>query len=168
MDRSQVLQLGGIHQELRRRIREQDPDLDDETLADTVEGLTDLHAILAEIIRAALLDEALAWGLNARIRDLRERLSRLEERAAIRRRLARDVMVEAEIKKIADPEFTVSVRPGSPALVVVQEAEIPVQFWEAREPRLDRQALLTALKSGAQIRGVALSNPEPVLIVRSK
>ncbi len=75
-------------------------------------------------------------------------------------------MVEVDVRKIAAPDFTLSVRPGSPALVVVDEQVIPETYWQPREPRLDRVGLINDLKRGSPVPGVALSNPEPVLSVR--
>ena len=153
---------------VRERIRAQDPELDEETLADTVEGLTDLHEILAAIIRAALADEALAAGLKGRVTEMEERRDRLEERALKRRQIVKDTMVELDLKKLTAPDFSASIRPGMPALLVIDEAAVPSIYWEPREPRLDRQGLLAELKQGAEITGVTLSNPEPVLSVRTK
>ena len=55
-----------------------------------------------------------------------------------------------------------------PALLALDEAAVPSIYWEPREPRLDRQVLANDLKQGAEIAGVALSNPEPVLSVRTR
>ena len=163
------LDFATIHyRTVRDRIREQDPQIDEQTLADTVEGLTDLHEILMAVIRASLADQALATGLEGRIGEMQARRDRLEDRAAKRRQIAKEVMVELDLKKLAAPDFTASIRPGTPALMVIDEAAVPSVYWEPREPRLNRQGLANDLKQGAEIVGVALSNPEPVLSVRTK
>jgi len=156
------------YRSIRDRIRTEDPQIDEQTLADTVEGLTDLHEILTAIIRAAMADEALATGLKGRIAEMEDRLARLQDRASKRRQIAKEVMVELDLKKLTAPDFTASIRPGMPALMVIDEAAVPSIYWEPREPRLNRQGLVTELKQGAEITGVALSNPEPVLSVRTK
>ena len=153
---------------IRDRVRAHDPQIDEQTLADTVEGLTDLDEILAAIVRAALADEALATGLKGRMTEMQERLERLQERAAKRRQVVKDTMVELDLKKLTAPDFSASIRPGMPALLVIDEAAVPSIYWEPREPRLDKQCLLAELKQGAEITGVTLSNPEPVLSVRTK
>jgi hypothetical protein len=151
---------------IRDRIRAEDPQIDEQTLADTVEGLTDLHEIIAAIVRAALADEALATGLKGRIAEMQDRLERLQNCAAKRRQIAKDVMVELDLKKVTAPDFTVSVRPGMPALLVLNEDAVPSIYWQPSAPRLKRQELLSELKGGLEIEGVALTNPEPVLNVR--
>jgi hypothetical protein len=156
------------YRSIRDRIREQDPQIDEQTLADTVEGLTDLNEILITIIRAALTDEALTTGLKVRIAEMQGRLDRLQDRAVKRRQIAKDVMVEIDLKKLTAPDFTASIRPGTPALMVIDEAAVPSIYWEPRDPRLNRQGLLADLKQGAEITGVTLANPEPVLSVRTK
>jgi hypothetical protein len=153
---------------LRERIRAQDPQIDEQTLADTVEGLTDVHEILAAIVRAALADEALATGLKGRVAEMQERLERLQDRAVKRRQIIKDTMIELDLKKLTAPDFTASIRPGMPALTVIDEAAVPSIYWEPRDPRLNRQGLLADLKQGEDIAGVALSNPEPVLSVRTR
>ena len=52
--------------------------------------------------------------------------------------------------------------------MVIDEAAVPKIYWEPREPRLNRQELASDLKQGAEITGVTLSNPEPVLSVRTR
>src|SRR5262245_23317255 len=153
---------------IRDRIRTQDAQIDEQALADTVEGLTDLYEILGAIIRAALADQALAIGLEGRIGEMQARRDRLQDRAAKRRQIAKDVMVELDLKKLTAPDFTASIRPGMPALMVIDEAAVPSIYWEPRPPRLNRQELATDLKQGAEIAGVTLSNPEPVLSVRTR
>ena len=144
------------------------PLIDEETLRDTLEGITDLHEMIAAVIRSALVDEALHAGLRGRLDDMKERLSRLEVRASKKRELALHAMSEVGLAKLEQPDFTASTRAGSPALIVVSEQTIPEAYWLPQPPKLDRQGLLGELKRGAAIPGAELSNPKPVLMVRTK
>jgi hypothetical protein len=120
---------------IRDRIRAQDPQIDEQALADTVEGLTDLHEIVQAVIRAALSDEALILGLKCRISDMQGRLDRVQDRASKRRQIARDVMVELDLKKLNAPDFTASIREGIPSLMVINEDAVPSIYWQPSEPR---------------------------------
>ena len=163
------LQFAAIHYRvIRDRIRTEDPHIDEQTLADTVEGLTDVHEILAAIVRSALVDEALVNGLKGRIAEMQGRLDRLQDCANKRRQIAKEVMIELDLKKITAPDFTVSIRPGMPSLLVIDEKAVPSIYWQPVAPRLKRLELLSELKQGSEITGVTLSNPEPVLSVRTR
>ena len=114
-----------IYNCLRQKVIDQYLDLDDETIRDTLEEITNLHEMIAAVIRSALVDEALHTGLRLRVDDMRERLSRLELRASKKRQLALEAMTEVGLIKLEQPDFTASARAGSPALVVVAEEKIP-------------------------------------------
>ena len=53
--------------ELRRRLIEADPEIDQTPLLDTLEGATNLNEALGEVIRAARDEEALADSLRDRM-----------------------------------------------------------------------------------------------------
>jgi hypothetical protein len=144
------------------------PDLDEETLADTLEGLTDLREMLAELIRSALDDEALVSGLTTRLSDLKARMERLEARAKRKRQLALRVMSDAVIPKLAIADFTASLKQGPPAVEVLAEELIPAIYWKPQPAKLDKQGILAALKLGTVIDGVALAAPQIQLSVRTK
>ena len=156
------------YQAIKERLLATWPEIDCETLADTLEGITDLHEMIAAVIRSALVDEALAAGLRSRLDDMKHRLGRLEERAAKKRQLALEAMNDDGLRKLEQPDFTATARIGSPSLVVIAEDAIPQDYWVPQPPRLDRQGLLAELKRGGEIAGTQLSNSNPVLSVRTK
>jgi hypothetical protein len=158
----------GYYQRLRERLLEQFPDIDHDTIRDTLEGATSLKEVIAALIRSAMLDEALGAGLELRLEEMKARRARFEERGAKKRRLAMEAMSEVGLQKIEECDFTASTRNGSPALMVVAESVIPEAYWQPQPPKLDRQTLLKDLKSGTDVPGAALSNAPSVLVVRTK
>jgi hypothetical protein len=154
------------YQRLRDKLLESFPALDEDTVRDTLEGITDLPEMIAAVIRSALVDEALESGLKSRLEEMRQRLNRLEERGKKKRQLALEAMSELGFQKLEQPDFTASLRSGPSSLVVASEQEIPSSYWLPQAPKLDRQALLTDLKRGSDIPGTHLSNPKLILSVR--
>ena len=153
---------------IRERLLSQVPDIDRETLADTLEGITDLREMLAEVIRSALDDEALATGLSTRLSAMKARIERFEASAKRKRELALKAMDEAEIPKLLVADFTASLRHGAPTVEVLEETKIPAVYWKPQLPKLDRQGLLAALKAGTVIDGAVLEQPRLQLSVRTK
>jgi hypothetical protein len=151
-----------------REAAEEFPESDNETLTDTLEGITNLHEMIATVIRSALLDEALRAGLRTRLEEMRRRLERLEERSAKKRQLALEAMGEDGLKKLEQADFTASVRSGMPPLILLSEKNVPEDYWLPQPPKLDRQSLLADLKRGTSIPGAQLGNPKPTLAVRTK
>jgi hypothetical protein len=156
-----------IYLSLRKRVLAELPNIDQETLADTLEGITDLREVLAAIIRSATDDEALAAGLSTRLSDMKARIERFETSAKRKRELALKAMNEAEIPKLLVADFTASLRHGSPTLEVIEETKIPAAYWKPQPPKLDRQGLLTALKGGTAVEGAVLEPPRLQLSVRT-
>jgi hypothetical protein len=168
VDRSILSVEASKYLQLKQRLLTDCPSADEETLADTLEGITDLHEMIAAVIRSALVDEALQAGLRTRLEEMRQRLVRLEERGAKKRLLALDAMCEVGLKKLEQPDFTASARTGLPPVVIVADDVIPEPYWVPQPPKLDRQSLLADLKRGEVIPGAQLGNPKPTLAVRTK
>ena len=118
------------HQYLRSRLEEAFPDADEETLVDTLEGLSNLPDMLAEVCRSMLDDQAMVSALRGRIGDMQERCGRIEARARKKRELVCSVMERADLKKVTEPDLTLSLRPARPPLAVVDEAAVPEAFWK--------------------------------------
>lgn len=155
------------YMQLREKLRAEFPEVDDQTLQDTLEGLTDLPDMLAAVLRSQLEDLMWAKALRSRIAEIEARLARLERRAEKKRHLITTVMERAQFPKIVEPDFTASLRRTPPALLVFDEGRIPRAFWKPQPAKLDRRAVLAALKAGQEISGAALDNGGMTLAVRT-
>ena len=156
------------HEALKAELRKAFADIDDETLRDTLEGLSSLPEALAAVIRAYMEDLTMAAALGIRIADMQERLARFEVRAEKKRALVTHVMERAELKKLHEPDFTASLRAVPPGLVVSDETAIPAGYWNPQPPKLDRKELLKSLNSGVVVPGAILGNGSTTISVRTR
>ncbi len=156
------------HRYLRERLEAAFPDSDEETLMDTLEGMTSLTDSLAELLRSSQEDQTFASALRSQMADMQERCSRFEERARKKRELVCTVMEQADLKKLMEPDFTVSLRPSRAPLMILDEAAIPGDYWKPQPAKLDRMGLISALGAGRDIAGAVLGNPPMTISVRTK
>ncbi len=156
------------HRYLRERLEAAFPDADEETLMDTLEGLSSLTDSLAELLRSSQEDQSVASALRSRMADMQERYARFEERARKKRELVCTVMEEADLKKLMEPDFTVSLRPSRAPPMILDEAAIPGDYWKPQPAKLDRMGLISALSNGRDIPGAVLGNPPMTISVRTK
>jgi hypothetical protein len=156
------------HKYLQEALAAQYPEADEETLLDTLEGMTNLHEMIAAVVRSRLDDLAFASAVRARISDMQARLARFEERADKKKEVITHVMDRAALKKITEADFTLSLRPTGPPLVIVDEKQIPDDFWRPQPAKLDRTGLTAALKTGKDVPGAMLGNGGVTISVRTK
>ena len=141
-------------------------DIDDETLLDTLEGISDLPELIQGLIRSSLEDEVLISALKQRVEDMQARLSRLKDRFERKRELASWAMTNAEILKMQTADFTLSLRQGPPRLDVIDQEKVPAEYLVPQPPRLDRSGLIGALKRGDVIPGAVLIEGQMHVAVR--
>ncbi len=143
-------------------------ELDDDTLKDTLEGLSDLPDMIEEIVRSSLEDDTLIIGLKTRLDDMNARLSRLRTRLERKRELATWAMGSAGIPRLDVSDFSAFLRQGSVKVVISDEQKIPPAYLIPQPSKVDRGSLLTALKRGDVIEGATLATGEPHIAVRTK
>lgn len=141
---------------------------DDELKESTVEGETNLYeAINAALGRIVELNGHIE-SLEAMASSLKERSSRFDRQSALIRSAIQMAMEIGEVRKLESPLATLSLRAVPPAVQIIAEADIPAKFWKPVDPKLDKKALLAALKDGERVPGATLDNGGQTLSIRSK
>jgi hypothetical protein len=140
---------------------------DEALLMDSIEGETSLLEAIDRLLLTIAEASGLANGAHDAAEALSARAARLEKRAEAARRLIEQALMIAELDKLERPAATLSMVRRAPKLEVAEEADIPAEFWKLGDPKLDKKALLAALKDGRVVPGACLSNCEPSLTIRT-
>jgi hypothetical protein len=153
---------------LALELKEAYADIDQETLEDTLEGMSDLPDLLKEVVRSSLDDEVLVEALQERVAAMKERLERLQTRHGHKRALVTTIMTKAGLSKILAEDFSVSLRQGPARLEITDERAISPAFLVMQAPKIDRAGLLAALKHGETVAGATLQTGLSYVQVRTK
>lgn len=157
--------------EARERLLAIDPDMISEDTAlyrDCLDGESgDAFAIIERVIRASLDAEWIAKATADRAKELAERKARADRRKETLRQVGFMMMEAAGLDRLDFPEFTASIRAGTPHVVVTDETALSDAYIRTtRSP--DKTAIGAALKAGETVEGAVLSNPAPSLAVRTR
>ena len=146
-------------------LKERYGELDDETLKDTLEGISDLPEAVAAVIRSSLDDEAYILGLKSRLDDLQARLARLRERY--------EKSGPWHAGRWLRPTLRKSWRPTFPSACekVARSSRSSTRgayrdYFVPQPAKLDRKGLIEALKRGEMVNGALLVLVEPTISVR--
>lgn len=139
----------------------EDMDLDEQTLADTLESLSgDLEVKATNTAALVRNIEATAAAIKDAEAQMKARRTALENRAArIRDYLLANMMV-AGVQKIECPYFKLAVRENPPAVDIYEPGLIPDQFMvtpDTPPPAPDKKAIAAAMKTGQDVPGCRLT-----------
>lgn len=140
---------------------------DQELIETTIEGETGLMEALERAVNRVMDIDGLLAGIKAQKDNLTKRQDRLEAQKDILRTTICAAMEIAGKKRLELAACTVTAKAVPPKVIVNEEADIPSDFWTPQAPKLDKAALLAALKEKKQIPGATLSNGSSTIAIRS-
>ncbi len=134
-------------------------DLDAQTIADTLEGLSGALEVKATNVAKFYLSlDATAAACKQRAKEMADRAKAIESRAnAMREYLSRNLEA-AGIDKIEGPELKITWRPSSAVVIDAQDL-VPDEYMRTPEPpppAPDKAAIAAALKQGKAVPGAHL------------
>jgi hypothetical protein len=140
---------------------------DDVLRADMIEGATEAKELLSQIVRRIGERQSLANAAAEYAKEISERKARMERAVEALRTLAFKVMTAADLPKMELPEATLSIRKGTPKVVITDEAALPGACLKTTVTP-DKMAIKEMITNGVSVPGASMSNGEPSLAIRIK
>ena len=150
------------------QIAQNDPELaaDEAAMSALLTEHTDVNEIMRRLARFVLEADGQARVAKDRADNLSARAARFTRRKDSARGTLLAMMDALGLRNIKDPEFSVTLRPGTPGVVITDETALPDAFVRVtRQP--DKAAIKDALNAGTDVPGAALANGMPSITLRS-
>lgn len=159
-----LYELVAQHRQLQALAEESE--LDPQMLLDTLEGLQgDIEAKSRSVAMVIRNLESFADQVDEAAAQMSMRAKKVRERAAGIRTYLKTSMQVTGITKISCAEFTIALRKNPARADIIDEAAIPDAYREWPEPpppRINRKAVLDALKAGTPVPGAQMAQDERV------
>ena len=142
-----------------------DPDVDPQTIADTLESIggeiEDKAENYAKVIANATAE---ADGLAKEIERLTRRKKAIETNARRVKDTLQNAMVITGKTKFKTPLFSFGIQKNPASLEIAEGTAIPERYLIPQEPKVDKAAIKAALKDGEVIDGCTLVQGESLRI----
>lgn len=141
-----------------------DTGLDEQTIADTLEGLEGALEVKAQNVAMFVRNlESTAEAIKKAETEMASRRKALERRADSIKAYILENMQRAGITKIECPYFQLAIRKNPASVVIDDLDQIPAEFIRLPPPpppAPDKKAIAEAIKGGANVPGVHLEQSE--------
>lgn len=155
-------------QQLLQYLAGQMDEADADLVAGMIEGETRYFEAIDKVLDLRAETQMLIEGIGERIAVLTARKQAFERRDESIRAALLHSMEATGLQKVQRPLATLSLASKPVTAIVTDEAAIPKDYKTPQPDKLDKRALLAALKDGVEIPGAALSNGGTTLSIRSK
>ena len=157
---SALYELAAEYREAAHRLA--DTDLDEQTIADTLDGMA------GEIEQKAVAVAMVIRNIKAEEDAIQQAVTGMVERQKAKAKTVerlkdylKNNLEACGLKKVESPYFVVSVRANPASVVIDDESAIPTMFLvcpPAPAPRPDKTAIKEAIKAGANVPGAHVSS----------
>ena len=154
--------------ELKQQLMEMN--LDEQTIADTIEGSSLEISKKIENYGIVLRDrESFVDAISKEIERLTERMNAEKKRIERTKNWLLSSIVALEIKQIECPLFTIAVQDNPPSVDVYNDKLIPAEYMRVPEPKPpvpapDKRLILADLKAGKEVAGCVLKRDKRIVI----
>jgi hypothetical protein len=147
----------------------EDPEMDPQTLSDTMEGIEGELEVKAESYAKVMKNlEADVVGIKAEIDRLSERKKTIENNIKKMKETLQFAMETTGKTKFKTELFSFGIRKNAPAVVMDEPyiENVPERFLKYSDPTINRSAIKEAIQKGEDLEGLAHLEQSTSLSIR--
>lgn len=147
----------------------EDPEMDPQTLSDTMEGIEGELEVKAESYAKVMKNlEADVVGIKAEIDRLSERKKTIENNIKKMKETLQFAMETTGKTKFKTELFSFGIRKNAPAVVMDEPyiENVPERFLKYSDPTINRSAIKEAIQKGENLEGLAHLEQSTSLSIR--